>query len=101
VCVDWNSPPASVMLALAALPVAGAADMLPAVGVRTIPPEPPLMVVVEVEFVEPKVAVLAAAPVATLTTVAAASAEMFIAPVPLTTVTAPFVPVMATPPEPD
>jgi len=57
--------------------------------------------VIDVLFVDPRVVVLTAAPVAILTVVAAASAEIDMAPVPLATVTAPLVPVITTPPEPD
>ena len=81
--------------------VAGVQEILPVVGTMTIPPEPPLMVVVDVVFVEPTVSVLAAAPVPTLTVVAAASLEMFSAPVPIASDIAPFVEVTFKAPEPD
>jgi hypothetical protein len=60
------------------------------------------MAVVDVVSVEPKVAVLAPAPVATLTVVAVASALMPMVPVPLLIVTGPFVLVAAViPPLPE
>jgi hypothetical protein len=53
------------------------------------PPDPDCRVLADVVFVEPRIRVLAAAPVATLTAVAAASAETLIALVPEATVNVP------------
>ena len=66
-----------------------------------IPPEPATIVVVEVVLDEPKVNVLAAAPVPINRVVAAASAEMLIAPVPDTIANAPPLELMDIPPDPD
>jgi hypothetical protein len=72
-------------------PVPGVIEIFPAVGTITMPLEPPLIVVDEVVVVDPTVTVLAAAPVPSLTVVAAASSEMLRAPVPLVTAIGPLV----------
>jgi hypothetical protein len=73
----------------------------PFVDVTLRAPDPDCRVVAEVEFVDPNVQVFTAPPVPTLTVVAAASLEMLRAPVPEVIATAPFVPVIAMPPDPD
>lgn len=73
----------------------------PFVDVTFNAPEPDRTVVVDVVLVEPKVAVLTPAPVATLTVVAAASAEIPIVPVPEANVRAALVAVKEIPPLPE
>jgi len=74
---------------------------VPFVEVTAKAPLPDWRVVAEVELADPKVAVFAPAPVATLTVVVVASVEIPIVPVPVFRVKAAFVGVMITPPLPD
>lgn len=82
-------------------------NIFAAVAITRLPPviltlpDPELIVVVDVVLVEPNATVFAAAPVAMLTVVAAASLEIDKAPVPDTIVKAPFVAVIFKAPEPD